>query len=136
MRKGGGLQTVRRVAELREAGARNAVAAATQARADAERAAAERLALLEASALPGGSAGELIAAAEVRTRLAAASTQARREAAEKEVHRREAVSAWSAATRRTTVLTEAVDRQRAEHDAVRNLGVQRMLDDLAARRRT
>jgi flagellar biosynthesis chaperone FliJ len=130
-----GLQTVRRVAELREAGARNAVAAATQARADAERAVVERLAQLEASTLPGGSAGDLIAAAEVRSRLAAASTQARREVAEKEVRRREAVSAWSAASRRTSVLTGAVDRQRAEHDAAQNLDVQRMLDDLAARRR-
>lgn len=135
MRRRSGLQTVRRVAELREAGARNAVAAATQARADAEQVAADRLAQLEASTLPGGNAGALIAAAEVRSRLAVASTQARREVAEKEVHRREAVTAWSAASRRTTVLTEAVDRQRAELEAVRNTGVQRMLDDLAARRR-
>jgi hypothetical protein len=135
VRRRSGLQTVRRVAELREAGARNAVAAATQARADAEQVAADRLAQLEASTLPGGNAGALRAAAEVRSRLAVASTQARREVAEKEVHRREAVIAWSAASRRTTVLTEAVDRQRAELEAVRHTGVQRMLDDLAARRR-
>ncbi|MDP9407744.1 MAG: hypothetical protein M3P95_07745 [Actinomycetota bacterium] len=135
MRRRSGLQTVRRVAELREAGARNAVAAATQARADAEQAAVERLAQLEANMLPGGSTGALIAAAEVRSRLAVASTQATREVAEKEVHRREAVGAWSAASRRTSVLTEAVDRQRAELEAVRHTGVQRMLDDLAARRR-
>lgn len=130
-----GLQTVRRVAELREMGARSAVAAATTAAAEAEQTALRRLALLEASTLPGGSAGELIAAAEVRARLAGASSQARRDAAEKERERQSAVDAWSAASRRTTVLTGAVDRQRAEQEAIRNLGVQRMLDDLAARRR-
>jgi hypothetical protein len=130
-----GLQTVRRVAELREAGARSAVAAAAQAQAEAERAAVERLALLEASTLPGGAAGDLIAAAATRSRLAAASTQARRDVAEKEVHRLGALSAWSAASRRTTVLTGAVDRQRAEQEAAHHLGVQRVLDDLAARRR-
>lgn len=135
MTRRSGLQTVRRVAELREAGARNAVAAATQAQAEAEHAAVQRLALLEASTLPGGAAGELIAAAAARSRLAVASTQARREVAEKEVHRREAVSAWSAASRRTSVLTGAVDRQRAEQEAAHHLGVQRMVDDLAARRR-
>ena len=130
-----GLLTVRRVAELREAGARSAVVAATLASAQAERLAVARLAELKVSDLPGGTAGEVMAAAEARMRLATASTQARRAAAEKEVQRREAVRAWSAASRRTTVLTEAVARQRAEHEAVLNLGVQRMLDDLAARRR-
>ena len=126
---------MRRVAELREAGARSAVAAATLACAEAEQVAVARLAALEISSLPGGTAGEVMAAAEARMRLATASTQARRDVAEKEVQRREAVSAWSAASRKTTVLTEAAARQRAEHEAVLNRGVQRMLDDLAARRR-
>lgn len=131
-----GLQTVRRVADLREAGARTAVAAATRARAEAERVAAEREAQLAASELPGGRAGELIAAAETRSRSAVTSMKARRDAADAEVQRREAIRAWTAAARRTSVLGEAVERQRLQTETARHAAVQRTLDDLAARGRT
>lgn len=128
------LETVRRVAELREAGARAAVAAATAARSAAEQHHAERLTALAGLRLTGGSSALLRSEMDGAARLGASMTEARQSADAREQERSAAVAGWVDATRRAQLLTEVCARHREQRAAGAELADQHLLDDLAARR--
>ena len=126
--------SVHRVAALREAGARTAAAAAARARVDAQRLADDRAQTLGDRQVAPGAGSVVRASAGVLARLAESVSEAREDVAAREAERQERLAVWSAAARRTRVLDEARARALLADEARSAAAVQRVLDDLAARR--
>ena len=128
------LETVRRVAELREAAARAGVAAAQAARAAAEHEHDRRRAALAATGLSAGAALQVRAELASNERLAGAVTAARSEVGAREQDRSAAVTGWVDAARRARLLDEVCTRHREQRELGRERSTQHLLDDLSARR--
>jgi flagellar biosynthesis chaperone FliJ len=127
------LQTVLRVAELRERGARAAVAAATAAQRSAELEAQQRLQLVAplSVTLDGAS---MVAAHEQAALRADAATAAAEVAHEKAAERVEALQRWSEAAARRSAMEELLARALAEREAARVAAEQRAMDDRGVRK--
>ncbi len=128
------LDTVHRVARLREAGARARFAAASFAYADALSACTEREQRLAATRLVGGSAPQVQGQLDVAGRAGDAVGAARVRAAELQHDRDGALRGWTEATRDEHLLATACDRARLGIEAERERRDQRMVDDLTGRR--
>lgn len=131
---GSRLETVRRVAELREAAARATVAAAQAARAQAEQDHAERVDALAGRRVSAAPAGAVRSQLDATARLADAAGAAARAVALREDDRRAAVQGWVEATRRARLLGEVCSRHREERATALELQTQQLLDDLAGSR--
>jgi len=128
------LETVRRVAELREAAARAAVAAAQAARTEAEAEHGRRVAALSGVALSAGTAAQAHAELAGAGRLAEGVTAARHAMSAREDERGAAVTGWVDAARRARLLGEVCTRHREQRDARLERSTQHLLDDLSASR--
>lgn len=128
------LETVRRVAELREAAARAAVAAAQAARVQAEQEHVERVAAVAGRRLNAGPADGVRDQLAATARLADAAGAAARAVALREDDRRAAVAGWVDATRRARLLGEVCTRHREERESALEKQTQHLLDDLAGSR--
>ncbi len=132
----GRLDTVLRVAALRQAGARAAVGAATAAVAVAERDRDAALTDARAAGAPNGPVpvAQAQLAGGVRRAEAAGTAelvvQARRD------DRTAALQAWASAARRERLLAEVCARHRTEAAEAAERRTQSQLDDLAGRRPT
>lgn len=136
------LDTVRKVADLRRAGARSAVATATLARdaaRESERRRTEQLGGHEravSDAGPERPATAFAAQALGLSRLAGDVLDARRAVSSREAERDSALQTWLAASRHARLLESWCDRAAAAQLARAEGLEQRLLDDLASRRRT
>ena len=128
------LETVRRVAELREAAARAAVGAAQAARMQAEQEHERRQGALAGAGLSAGGALQVRAALASAERLADAVTAARAQVRARDDERGAAVTGWVDAARRARLLGEVCTRHREQTELGRERSTQHLLDDLSASR--
>jgi hypothetical protein len=127
------LRTVLRVAELRERGARAAVAAAAAAQRSADVEAEQRLQLVTPlnATLDGAS---MVAAHEQVTLRADAASAAAEVAREKAAARVAALQQWSEAAARRSAMEELLARSLAEQETARVAAEQRAMDDRGIRK--
>jgi hypothetical protein len=127
------LRTVLRVAELRERGARAAVAAATVAQRSAELEAQQRLQMVAplSVSLDGAS---MVAAHEHAALRADAAAAAAEMAKEKAAARIEALQQWSEAAARRSAMEELLARALAEQETARVAAEHRAMDDRGVRK--
>ena len=128
------LDTVHRVARLREAGARAAVAVAQRAHAQAAQEHAGHLAALGASTVTAGTSGHVQAGFAGVERHADTVAAAGTLVLEREQDRQAALSGWVLATRHERLLGQVCERHRSEAAEHAERRTQRLLDDLAGRR--
>ena len=128
------LETVRRVAELREAAARATVGAAQAARAQAEREHERRRTALAGTVLGAGTAMQVHADLAGAERLADGVSAARAEVRVRDDERSAAVSGWVDAARRARLLGEVCTRHRELRELGQERSTQHLLDDLSATR--
>jgi hypothetical protein len=125
------LDSVLRVAELREVQARRDLLAANAARAAAAAAHQQRLSRLSAAETPYGAGDDLRHAVAVRHLRVVAATDAAAEARQADAAGAVAHTGWVDAARRAQLVERLVERQRAEAQADRERAEQRELDDRA-----
>jgi flagellar biosynthesis chaperone FliJ len=127
------LRTVLRVAELRERGARAAVAAATAAQRAADHEAEQRRQMVTPLnvALDGA---RMVAAHEQSTMRADAASAAAGVAREKAAERVDALTHWADAAARRSSMEELLARSLAERETARVAAEQRAMDDRGVRK--
>jgi hypothetical protein len=127
------LRTVLRVAELRERGARAAVAAATAAQRSAELEAEHRLQMVAPLNVSLDGA-RMVAAHEQAALRADAASAAAEIAREKAAERVAALHQWSEAAARRNAMEELLARALAEQETARVAAEQRAMDDRGVRK--
>ena len=130
------LESVLRVARLREKQSEKSVAERARDEQRAEAEVMERTAVLEVAATPAGATGDEFLAKQTITELRAgavtSANEARRRAADQLAAARDQ---WLQAARHRRTLEELEDRHHAAHAMVAAQAAQRSLDDMARRRR-
>ena len=127
------MDTVLRVAELREKAARIDLSAAQSAMVASQAASRARLQELHAlRASEGGSAAAFRAAQRTAELRAGATSEARADEEKAAQAKAEALAAWTTAAQREKALETLAARQREEAHAERERQEQRVLDDLSA----
>ena len=128
------LKTVRRVAQLRETGARAAAGAARRAVGDAEMLRDSKLDELSRTTLSSPGAG-LVAEGARRARLAVALVEAGAAIVVRVQEQEQAVQHYVAASRTTHLVSEVCARHDIAAEATKEAATQRLMDDLAGTRK-
>ena len=127
------LETVRRVALVRETAARAAAAALQRAHAEAGATRVARVEELSRTGFRSGSAQLALADGAQRGRLSASVTDASADLAAADVQRLIGVQSALTATRNARLLDKVCDRHRSEALAAGEAVTQRLLDDLSGK---